>query len=135
MRTQAEWKVETHINLARLPIKSITRPRISAAALLVKVMARIDPGCTLRGRTKKQLGRETTGVLPDPAPATTSTGLPSCSTASRCGGFNPSSSRSVVNPPLGRAGLASVVLVIAQTPLVACHDTHRALRLSKSTPL
>ena len=44
--------METHINLARLPIKSITRPRISAAALLVKVMARIEPGCTLRWLTK-----------------------------------------------------------------------------------
>ena len=46
MRTQAEWNVETHISLARLPTSSITRPRISAAALLVKVMARIEPGCT-----------------------------------------------------------------------------------------
>ena len=35
IRTQAEWNVETHISLARLPTRSITRPRISAAALLV----------------------------------------------------------------------------------------------------
>ena len=52
IRTQAEWKVETHISLARLPTRSITRPRISAAALLVKVMARIAPGCTRRSLTR-----------------------------------------------------------------------------------
>ena len=52
MRTQAEWKVDTHISLARLPTRSITRPRISAAALLVKVMARIEPGCTRRSLTR-----------------------------------------------------------------------------------
>ena len=50
MRTQAEWKVETHISLARLPTSSSTRPRISAAALLVKVMARIEAGCACRSR-------------------------------------------------------------------------------------
>ena len=48
MRTQAEWKVDTHISRARLPTRSTTRCRISAAALLVKVIARIDPGCTSR---------------------------------------------------------------------------------------
>ena len=52
IRTQAEWKVETHISLARLPTRSITRPRISAAALLVKVMARIAPGWTRRSLTR-----------------------------------------------------------------------------------
>ena len=52
IRTQAEWKVETHISLARLPTRSITRRRISAAALLVKVMARIEPGWTLRSPTR-----------------------------------------------------------------------------------
>ncbi|MCB5273980.1 hypothetical protein BJG92_01506 [Arthrobacter sp. SO5] len=41
--TQDEWNVETHMVLARLPTRASTRSRISAAALLVKVMARISP--------------------------------------------------------------------------------------------
>ena len=52
MRTQAEWNVDTHISLARLPTRSITRPRISAAALLVKVSAATWRGSTPRSRTR-----------------------------------------------------------------------------------
>ena len=43
MRTQDEWKVEIHMILARPPTRASMRSRISAAALLVKVMARISP--------------------------------------------------------------------------------------------
>ncbi len=39
IRTQAEWKVETHIARAAGPTRSTTRSRISAAALFVNVMA------------------------------------------------------------------------------------------------
>ena len=52
IRTQALWKVITHIALARGPTKDSTRSRISAAALLVKVMARTWPGCTLRSASR-----------------------------------------------------------------------------------
>ena len=45
MRTQIEWKVATHIRSACGPTSAATRSRISAAALLVNVMARICPGC------------------------------------------------------------------------------------------
>ena len=76
IRTQAEWKVETHINVARLPTSSATRSRISAAALLVKVMANTAPGCTPRIPTRWAIRRVSTLVLPEPAPATTSTGEP-----------------------------------------------------------
>jgi len=48
IRTQAEWKVSTHIALARGPTSSETRSFISPAALLVKVIARIWPGWTPR---------------------------------------------------------------------------------------
>ena len=48
MRTHAEWKVITHMARARGPTRASTRSRISAAALLVKVMARICPGCAPR---------------------------------------------------------------------------------------
>ena len=45
IRTQIEWKVATHMRSACGPTSVATRSRISAAALLVKVMARICPGC------------------------------------------------------------------------------------------
>ena len=41
MRTQAEWNVLTHILRATGPTRPATRSRISSAALLVKVMARM----------------------------------------------------------------------------------------------
>ena len=44
MRAQAAWKVMTHIARVRRPTSTSTRSRISAAALLVKVMARISDG-------------------------------------------------------------------------------------------
>ena len=44
IRTQEEWKVEIHMVLATPPTRDSMRSRISAAALLVKVMARIWPG-------------------------------------------------------------------------------------------
>ena len=48
MRTQAEWKVETHIFSATGPTRAPTRDFISAAALLVKVMAMRPKGETSR---------------------------------------------------------------------------------------
>jgi hypothetical protein len=52
MRTQAEWNVETHINRARPPTSAATRSFISPAALLVKVIAMIWPGCTSRAASR-----------------------------------------------------------------------------------
>jgi hypothetical protein len=52
IRTHDEWNVETHINFARGPTRSTTRSRISAAALLVNVIARIDPGCASRAASR-----------------------------------------------------------------------------------
>ena len=74
MRTHEEWKVETHMILARLPTRSWTRSFISAAALLVKVIARIEPGWALRSEISHAMRRVSTRVLPEPAPATTSSG-------------------------------------------------------------
>src|SRR5919112_94169 len=96
IRTQAEWKVETHISLARLPTSSVTRCRISAAALLVNVMARMEPGWAFRSPTRYAIRRVSTRVLPEPAPATTSTGPPEWVTACCWGGLRPSSRRSVL---------------------------------------
>src|SRR3954453_13676548 len=98
MRTQAGGNVLTHMILARLPTSSVTRSRISAAALLVKVIARIEPGWALRSEINQAIRRASTRVLPDPAPATTSSGAPSWTTAARWGSLSPSSSSSRVGP-------------------------------------
>ena len=46
MRTHAEWNVDTHILSATGPTSARTRERISSAALLVNVMARMRKGLT-----------------------------------------------------------------------------------------
>ena len=83
---------------ARRPTSSSTRSRISAAALLVNVIARIEPGCALRSEISQAIRRVSTRVLPEPAPATTSSGAPACTTAARCGSLSPSSSSSRLGP-------------------------------------
>ncbi len=52
MRTQAEWKVDTHIALARFPTSAATRSFISPAALFVNVIASTCPGCTPRAASR-----------------------------------------------------------------------------------
>ena len=52
MRTQLEWKVATQIASAPLSTSASTRLRISAAALFVKVMARIFHGDTFFSRIR-----------------------------------------------------------------------------------
>ena len=81
MRTHIEWNVDTHIARARGPTSVTTRSRISAAALLVNVIARICPGPASRAASRYAIRRVSTAVLPDPAPATMSSGEPSCSIA------------------------------------------------------
>ena len=87
-----EWKVDTHIAAARRPTSASTRSFISAAALLVKVIAMISPGCTWRSASSQPMRWVSTRVLPEPAPATISSGVPACTTASRWRGLRPSSS-------------------------------------------
>ena len=89
MRTQAEWKVETHIRPARGPTSSATRRRISSAALLVKVMARICQGAASPVAIRWAIRRVSTRVLPEPAPATMSSGPPRWTTASALGRGQP----------------------------------------------
>ena len=81
---------------ARGPTRWATRSRISAAALLVNVMARIWPGVTPRSPSRYAIRRVSTAVLPEPAPATMSSGEPVWVTASRCCGLRPSSRASEV---------------------------------------
>src|SRR3954470_13477310 len=91
MRAQAAWKVITHIDRVERPSNSSTRSRISWAALLVNVMARISPARARSVWTSQAIRCVSTRVLPEPAPARTSRGPSGCVTASRCGGFNPAS--------------------------------------------
>ncbi len=74
MRTHIEWNVDTHIALARRPTSASTRSFISAAALLVKVIDMISPGCTPRSASSQAMRWVSTRVLPEPAPATMSSG-------------------------------------------------------------
>ena len=52
MRTQALWKVDTHIPRETPPTSEATRCFISSAALLVKVMASRAYGDTPRSRIR-----------------------------------------------------------------------------------
>ena len=89
-----EWNVDTHIRCAWSPTRPATRSRISAAALLVKVIAKIWLGSTPRAPIRYAILRVSTDVFPEPAPATINSGEPMCSTAWRCCGLSPSSSDS-----------------------------------------
>ena len=73
---QAEWNVEIHIPSAESPTSAFTRSRISAAALFVKVMARIWLGHASRVCSSPAMRRVSTLVLPEPAPATISSDWP-----------------------------------------------------------
>src|SRR3546814_10200591 len=68
------------------------RSRISRAALLVKVTARISDGQARRVAMMCARRAVSAAVLPVPAPASISTGPSVVSTACRCGPFNPCSS-------------------------------------------
>ena len=92
MRTHAEWNVEIHMPSAASPTSASMRSRISFAALLVKVIARIWLGHASRLAIRPAMRRVSTLVLPEPAPATIRSDPPRCSTAARCCGLSPSSS-------------------------------------------
>ena len=65
------------------------RSRISPAALLVKVIARMASGATPPSPIRRATRWVSTRVLPLPAPASTSSGPSPWRTASRCGGLSP----------------------------------------------
>src|SRR5215470_10167423 len=92
MVAAAEWKVATFSSDAHGPSNAASRSRISRAALLVKVTARIRQGATRRARTRWATLRVMTRVFPEPAPARTRSGPTPWSTASRWGGFRSSRS-------------------------------------------
>ncbi len=89
MRTHSEWKVEmSGLASVACPSRVSTRSAISAAALLVKVTARIASGGTPFSWISQAMRLVITRVFPDPAPARISSGPSVASTAARCSGFN-----------------------------------------------
>src|SRR5947209_1713855 len=103
IRAHAAWNVITHIARTRRPTSSPARSRISPAALLVNVIARISFGFAASVATRYAIRWVSTRVLPDPAPARIKSGPPGYVTASRWGSLSPSSraSRSVVVSGIG----------------------------------
>ncbi len=85
-----EWKEPSQRSpSAEGPIRWVMRSRISRAALLVKVTTSSSHGLA-RPVARICASRVVrTRVLPVSAPASTSTGPSTLSTASRCSGFNP----------------------------------------------
>src|SRR5919206_2387504 len=87
MRPQAAWKVRIQMARAFGPTAASIRSRISPAALFVNVIARISFGSTPHAASRCATRYVSTRVLPEPAPATTSSGPSVVTTASRCAGF------------------------------------------------
>ena len=73
IRTPKAWKVQITTSLAARPISCLARSRISAAALLVKVMAAMRLGSSPASINRPILC-VITRVLPEPAPANTKQG-------------------------------------------------------------
>ncbi len=85
------WNVRIHMPAAtRPPSRPSTRSAISREALFVNVIARMLPGDTPSSRIRWAMRWVSARVLPEPAPATMSTGPSVCSTASRWTGLSPS---------------------------------------------
>jgi hypothetical protein len=83
-RCAMPWNVPTHIELPGTPNNFSMRARISAAALFVKVTARMLWGEAPCVWITQAMRCVSTRVLPEPAPASTSTGPTGAETASRC---------------------------------------------------
>ena len=113
--TPMEWKVPSHGMPSTIcPTMVPTRSFISRAALLVKVTARISFGRARPVARMCAMRVVSTRVLPVPAPASTSTGPSSVSTASRCSGLRSlrygapaaARARSAIPPGRGSGGTA-----------------------------
>src|ERR1700730_406855 len=100
MRTPMAWKVPIQTAPAVRFRRFSTRLRISRAALLVNVTARISPGSARPCWISQAIRCVSTRVLPLPAPAKISNGPSSAVTAARCGGFSPAK-RSVARSAAG----------------------------------
>ena len=85
------WNVPIHSGADGSSSCASIRARISPAALLVKVTARMPCGDTPSTCTSQATRWVSTRVLPLPAPASTSVGASGAVTACRCASFSGSS--------------------------------------------
>src|SRR5690348_793588 len=85
------WNVPTLKPRVPAGSSESSRPRISPAALLVKVTARIAHGGTCSTSASQAMRWVSTRVLPEPAPASTRYEPGGALTASRCAAFSESS--------------------------------------------
>ena len=83
------WNVPIHNGALGTPSSVSMRPRISPAALLVNVTARMPCGETFSTCTSQATRCVSTRVLPLPAPASTSVGASGAVTAARCASLRP----------------------------------------------
>src|SRR5690606_20649227 len=121
IRAQIEWKVPIHGPLRRsssrsIPSRPAIRSRISPAALLVKVTARIRQAGTpssISAATRWVITR----VLPVPAPASSNSGPPRCSTPARWAGLR--------GRPLMPGRLYAVLAVLAGRGRARVHAERR----------
>src|SRR3954469_14103730 len=136
MRTQAAWNVLTHILRATGPTRASTRWRISSAALLVKVMARMAKGLTPSSSIRWAMRWVRTLVLPEPAPATTSSGPSPWTTASSWSGLRPSIKVSAGISPSYGPGARPFGLVgdDAGTGLTSWYDPSAVRRIVSHPP-
>ena len=82
------WKVPIQSAAPGMPSSASVRWRISLAALLVKVTARMLWAAAPSASTNQATRCTSTRVLPLPAPASTSTGPDGAVTAARCASFS-----------------------------------------------
>src|SRR5512133_273927 len=97
------------------PSSRLMRSRISPAALLVNVTAITARGLTPTARNRKATRWARTRVLPEPGPASTSTGPLMVVTASVWDGLSPARMSSCINTPTINSLLAA-----AHLPATAC---------------
>ena len=136
MRRQAEWKVETHIvRIALPPNADSSLSRISLAALFVNVMAKICPGAARPEAMRYPMRDVRTRVFPDPAPATTSSGVPECVTASSCCGLSPATILCTRESPAAREAKSdSAAMRPPWLPPGPSHSSDSSARPSNGSP-
>src|SRR5919198_3201473 len=122
IRPHAAWNVRIQSRRAVGPSRSSNRSFISFAALFVNVIARISLGLTPHAAIKWPTRWVSTRVLPEPAPAITSSGPSVASTASCWAGFR--SARYLSGAAVGTPSMLSAEAEPFPEPEEAREDEH-----------
>src|SRR5437763_2791378 len=138
MRPHAAWNVRTQRPRDFGPRRSSSRSLISPAALFVNVIARISLGFAPTALIRCATRYVRTRVLPEPAPAITSSGPSVASTASRWAGLRSarycSGEATAIRPMLAaapaRARAAVPVVDRRRAPLPLSHRLRPSVRVA-----